>query len=235
MSEIKNTGNTSKEDVRQQGQKALPAAHVAKMLREADAVVIAASNGFDIADGYNQFACDKAFLERFDDFHHAFGMTCILQGLVSRWQKDEARWAFLARLIDYGYRNYLPSPVMKTLDRLTAGKPRFIITCNCNSRFLKAGFACDSVFETEGSFARLRCTAGCHDEDFDASPYAEAILSSNAAAKNPREQGGSGAVGTVSIAIPTDLVPRCPHCGATLDVAVDDSGRQTAWGSFRAQ
>lgn len=209
-------------------------ARVARMLRDADAVVIAASNGFDISDGYNQFACDEAFLERFSDFHRAYGLTSMLQGLMARWPTDEARWAFLARLIDYGYRSYSPTPVMQTLDRITANKPRFVITCNCNSRFVKAGFARDSAFETEGSYARLRCTAGCRDEDFDAPPYVEAILRADSAAQADIASRSDGIPATAP-SIPSDLVPRCPNCGALLDAAVDDSGRQAAWASFRAQ
>ena len=86
---------------------------LAAMLRKADAVVIAASNGFDIADGYNQFACDETFLQRFGDFHAAYGLNSMLHGLAARWPSDEARWAFLARLISYGYAAYEPSEVMR--------------------------------------------------------------------------------------------------------------------------
>lgn len=195
-----------------------PEARVAGMLREADAVVIAASNGFDIADGYNQFACDQAFLRTFGDFNRAYGLQSIIQGLAARWPSAESRWAFLARAIDYGYASYQPSPVMRTLDALTAGKPRFVVTCNCNGRFERAGFDPDALFETEGSYARLRCSAGCTDEDYDAEPFVAAIFGTQ--------------VGTEA---PTSVLPRCPRCGALLDIAVDDTGRLAATARFRAQ
>ena len=101
---------------------------VAEMLRDADAVVVAASNGFDIADGYNQFAADAEFMHLFGDFYRTYGLTSMLQGLMARWGSEEARWAFLTRLVDYGFRSYKPSPVMGTLDALTDGLPRFVIT-----------------------------------------------------------------------------------------------------------
>ena len=177
-----------------------------ELLRSADAVVIAASNGFDIADGYNQFSCDVEFLRVFGDLHRECGLTSILQGLMARWPSQELRWEFLARLIGCGYRDYEPSPVMRALDRLTAGIPRFVVTCNCNGRFVRAGFSPDALLETEGSYARLRCTGGCTEETFDALLF-----------------------------LGSTEPPRCPRCGAPLDVAVDDAGKIARLEPFRAQ
>ena len=179
----------------------------ADLLRSADVVVIAASNGFDIADGYNQFTCDDEFLRVFGDLHRAYGLTSILQGLMAHWPSRELRWEFLARLIGYGYRDYEPSPVMRALDRLTAGVPRFVVTCNCNGRFVRAGFSPDALLETEGSYARLRCSAWCSGETY---PVEDVDLE----------------------ALPA---PRCPRCGAPLDAAVDDTGQIARLEPFRAQ
>lgn len=222
---------------------------VAAMLRDTDAVVVAASNGFDIADGYNQFACDREFLRVFGDFNQAFGLTSILQGLMAQWPSWQTRWAFLARLVGYGWRSYRPSPVMRALDGLTREKPRFMITCNCNGRFERAGFDANALFETEGSFARLRCSAACSDECHDAAPFVERILS--------QVEGSSATAGEASIGqdakpsnaahvhdsadacryieVPEALIPRCPHCGAPLDVAVDDTGALARTARFQKQ
>ena len=181
-------------------------AHATDLLRSADAVVIAASNGFDIADGYNQFSCDVEFLRVFGDLHRANGLTSILQGLMARWPSQKLRWEFLSRLIAYGYRDYEPSPVMRVLDRLTLRVPRFVVTCNCNGRFERAGFSPDALLETEGSYARLRCTGGCTEETFAALSY-----------------------------LGSTEPPRCPRCGAPLDVAVDDTGQITRLEPFRSQ
>lgn len=178
------------------------------LLREADAVVIAASNGFDIADGYNQFACDDAFLRMFGDFHRTYGLTSMLQGLAARWPSTGERWAFLRRLIAYGYRDYRPTPVMRALDSLTRKTPRFVVTCNCNGRLERAGFSPEALLETEGSFARLRCTRTCSDETY--------------------------VVEEVDLDGCQD-VPTCPRCGAPLDVAADDRGGVDALEPFRSQ
>lgn len=165
----------------------------ASLLRGADAVVIAASNGLDIADGYNQFDCDEVFLRLFGDFHERYGLTSILQGLMARWPSDSVRREFLARLYDYGCRDYAPSPVMRALDALTEGRSRFVVTCNCNGRFERAGFSPEALLETEGSYARLRCSAGCTSATWP-----------------------TGLCGRLD----ADPAPTCPHCGAPLDVAV---------------
>ena len=146
-------------------------ARVADLLRSADAVVIAASNGFDITDGYNQFACNDEFLRVFGDLHRSYGLTSILQGLMVHWPSRQLRWEFISRLIAYGYRDYRPSPVMQALDQLTMNVPRFVVTCNCNSRFVRADFSADAILETEGSYARLRCTVSCSDATYDALAY----------------------------------------------------------------
>ena len=182
-------------------------ARVVDLLRSADAVVIAASNGFDIADGYNQFDCDDEFLRVFGDLHRECGLTSILQGLMARWPSQELRWEFLSGLIAYGYRDYEPSPVMQALDALTADVPRFVVTCNCNGRFERAGFSPDAILETEGSYARLRCSAWCSRETYPAETMDLTILPS----------------------------PRCPRCGSPLDIAVGVPRHIARLEPFRSQ
>lgn len=97
---------------------------------------------------------------------------------------------------------------MQALVAVTEGMPRFVVTCNCNSRFLRAGLSADAIFETEGSYARLRCTSGCTRETFDAIEMLDAAQ---------------------------DMPPRCPNCGSPLDVAVDDTGRIVELEPFASQ
>lgn len=61
------------------------------LLHKADTIIIAASNGFDIADGYNQFACDEEFLRIFGDYYHTYHLRSIIQGLMARWPTDTER------------------------------------------------------------------------------------------------------------------------------------------------
>lgn len=202
-------------------------ARVGTWLRSADGVLVVASNGFDIADGYQQFACDEAFRDVFGAFRRAYGLTSIIQGLAARWPSWEARWAFLARLISYGCLDYRPSPVMQSILRIMQDTEHFVVTCNCNGRFERAGVPHDALFETEGSYARLRCSVGCSDVLYDAAPVVERL-----------KEGEGGALASDpgdAPAIPAELVPRCPRCDAPLDVAVDDRGGLAGAERFQEQ
>lgn len=163
------------------------------LLHKADTIIIAASNGFDIADGYNQFACDEEFLRIFGDYYHTYHLRSIIQGLMARWPTDTERWHFLKRLIAYGYKDYRPSPTMRALKEIIAQKPYFIITCNCNGHFERSGFSAQALFETEGSFSRLACSRKCSSQTYGALDYLD-----------------------------SSEPPRCSQCGAPLDAAVDE-------------
>ena len=51
-----------------------------QLLQTADAVLISASNGLSISEGYNIFANNAAFKCYFGDFTRQYGITSILQG-----------------------------------------------------------------------------------------------------------------------------------------------------------
>ena len=72
---------------------------IAEKLKEADAILIGASNGLSITEGLHLFADNVAFEELFGDFKRKYGLRCILQGMMAQWTREEEKWAFWARLI----------------------------------------------------------------------------------------------------------------------------------------
>ena len=54
---------------------------IADKIKQADAILIGASNGFSISEGLHIFAGDKAFEEIFGDFKRKYGICNILTGL----------------------------------------------------------------------------------------------------------------------------------------------------------
>ena len=54
---------------------------VKKIINEADGVLIGASNGLSIAEGYNLFADDSWFQENMEDFRSKYGICCMIQGM----------------------------------------------------------------------------------------------------------------------------------------------------------
>ena len=128
---------------------AVEAVRIGRALAEADLIIIGASNGFDMAEGLNLFCADAHFREAYGDLAQTDGIGCILQGLASPDANVRRRWA--ERFHQKEYLEYEPSPLMNGLRHLTEHADTFVITCNINGHFARAGFNEDRVLETEGS------------------------------------------------------------------------------------
>ena len=50
-----------------------------KAIQEADAIIIGASNGLSISEGYNIFADNEMFRQQFCDFREKFGLRNVLE------------------------------------------------------------------------------------------------------------------------------------------------------------
>lgn len=124
-------------------------ARIGRALAEADLIVIGASNGLDMAEGLNLFRADDHFWEAYGDLAQADVIGCILQGLASPDASVRRRWA--ERFHQKEYLEYEPSPLMNTLRRLTEHADSFVITCNIDGHFARAGFDENRMLETEGS------------------------------------------------------------------------------------
>lgn len=125
------------------------AVRIGQALAEADLVIIGASNGLDMAEGLNLFCADAHFREAYGDLAQADGIGCILQGLASPDANVRRRWA--ERFHQKEYVEYEPSPLMNRLRHLTEHADTFVITCNIDGHFVRAGFNEGRVLETEGS------------------------------------------------------------------------------------
>jgi hypothetical protein len=125
------------------------AVRIGRALSEADLVIIGASNGLDMAEGLNLFRADTHFQEAYGDLALADGIGCILQGLAFPDVNVRRRWS--ERFHQKEYVEYEPSQLMNGLRRLTEHADTFVITCNIDGHFARAGFNENRVLETEGS------------------------------------------------------------------------------------
>ena len=85
--------------------------NIYKAIQEADALLIGASNGLSISEGYNIFADDHWFQKDFGDFRSRYGIRNILQGLFFQYPTEESKWAFFSRLISRKCYLEQPGPV----------------------------------------------------------------------------------------------------------------------------
>lgn len=125
------------------------AVRIGTTLSEADLVIIGASNGLDMAEGLNLFRADAHFREAYGDLAQTDGIGCILQGLASPDANVRCRW--VERFHQKEYVEYESSPLMNELRHLTEHADTYVITCNTDGHFARAGFNENRVLETEGS------------------------------------------------------------------------------------
>ncbi len=174
-----------------------------KKLKEADAILVGASNGLSVTEGLHLFADNAAFEELFGDLKQKYGLRCLLQGMTARWPSEEEKWDFWSRAAHHYCAEYQPTQVMKDLQAIIGDRDYFIITSNGEGHFEKCGFDPQKIYEVEGNWQTMQCSRPCHDTVY---PAAE-LLEQMAAA----EQNGK---------IPSAMIPRCPHCGAPMKVHV---------------
>ena len=101
---------------------------IAQKIKDADAILIGASNGLSITEGLNLFADDEAFENLFKDYKEKYGFRKILDGFFFRWNKQEEKWGFFSRLVNHYSGNYTTSSVMEDLKTIVGDKPYFILT-----------------------------------------------------------------------------------------------------------
>ena len=177
---------------------------VLNKINNADSILIGASNGLAISEGYNIFAEDSSFLEHFGDFRKKYGFHNIVQGAFYPYPSEEEKWAFFSRMYAYFLKNKEASPVMKNLYELVKDKDYFVATSNTDSHFTLAGFPSDRLFEIEGNSRYLQCSNGCHNRIYQG----DEILS-----KMARNQENEK--------VPSNLIPKCPECGGPMQVHVE--------------
>lgn len=124
-------------------------------IRDADAILVGASNGLSIAEGYHIFANNEMFHRQFGDFERKFGIRNVIEGCFYSYPDEATRNEFVARLNKLWVEEYVPSEVMKDLMAVIGDKDYFIVTSNADSHLEIAGFDHDKIFEIEGKFSDI--------------------------------------------------------------------------------
>ena len=127
----------------------------AQAIKDADALLIGASNGLSIAEGYHIFANNEMFRRQFGDFQQKYGIRSVIEGCFYPYPNEKDRQEFLNRLVQHWVTNYRPSQVMKDLLAVAGDKDYFILTSNADTHLELSGFAPGKVFEVEGTFENI--------------------------------------------------------------------------------
>lgn len=174
---------------------------IAEKIKEADAVLIGASNGLSITEGLHLFAADEAFQNLFSDLKVKYGLRCLLHGMGAQWPTEEEKWGFWSRLVHHYCSGYTATPVMQDLKAIVGEKDYFIVTSNGECHFEMSGFAPEKIYEVEGNWLTMQCAEPCHDKIYPCFDTLEEMAAA--------EQGGR---------IPSHLLPLCPRCGGPMEI-----------------
>ena len=163
----------------------------------ADAVIIGAGAGLSASAG---FAYDgERFEKYFSDFHKKYGIRDMYSGGFYPYKTLEEYWAWWSRQIMLNrYEAGVGKPYIDLLE-LVKDKDYFVLTTNVDHQFQLAGFDKKRLFYTQGDYGLWQCSKPCHQKTYD---NEEIVRKMAAEQKNMK--------------IPTELIPKCPLCGAPM-------------------
>lgn len=166
-------------------------------LNDADAVLIGAGAGLSAAAGFT--LTGPRFTESFADFIEKYHFRDLYSAGFHRFDTLEEHWAFWSRHIYIDRYVDIPNDTYDLLFKLVADKEYFVITTNVDHCFQKTGFDKERLFYTQGDYGLWQCSLPCHQKTYDNETAVREMLA--------RQR---------DMRIPSELVPRCPVCGAPM-------------------
>lgn len=190
-------------------------------LDNADAVVIGAGAGLSTSAGFTYSG--ERFERYFSDFAAKYGFQDMYSGGFYPFESLEEYWAYWSRYIYINRYMDAPEPAYGNLLKLVQDKDYFVLTTNVDHCFQKAGFDKHRLFYTQGDYGLFQCSKPCHNQTYD---------NEELVCKMVKAQGKD-------MKIPSELVPRCPVCGAPMtmnlradNTFVEDEGWHKAAGRY---
>lgn len=171
-------------------------ARLVQEIREADCVVVGGASGLSAAGGGDFYYEDNAsYRKYFGKYAEKYHFNGAFAGMMHHWATREEFWGYLATFLHTTQTAPIRPPYLD-LDALLEGKDFFVLTTNQDTQFVKL-YPEEQVAEIQGDHRFFQCAACCTDDTWDAvGPVAQMVQ----------------AMGEHT-AIPTELIPRCPHCG----------------------
>lgn len=189
-------------------------------LDTADAIVIGAGAGMSTSAGFSYSG--ERFQQYFSDFEAKYGFHDMYSGGFYPYDTLEEYWAWWSRMILVNrYEAGVGKPYQDLLE-LVKDKDYFVITTNVDHQFQLAGFDKKRLFYTQGDYGLWQCSKPCRQKTYD---NEEAVRQMAA-----RQKDGK---------IPSQLIPKCPVCGAPMTMNlrcdmtfVQDDGWYAASGRY---
>lgn len=173
----------------------------AKMIKEADYILMGAGAGLSTAAG--AVYGGTWFQENFKEFQEKYGNGPYMQDMYSAgfypYKDEESFWGYWSKQATLAGIELDVTPLYKELLKLIEGKETFCLTTNADGQFEKAGYKKEQIFCTQGDYFHIQCQKGCHQKTYNA---VKLFKQMDQARKNCK--------------IPTYMVPKCPQCGGPM-------------------
>lgn len=173
----------------------------ARMIREADYILLGAGAGMSAAAGAQYGG--KFFQEHFGEFQKLYGNGPYMRDMYLAgfypFPDEAAFWGFWSKLALTAGADLDVTPLHRTLLNAFEDKKLFLLTTNADHQFEKAGLPAEQVFATQGSYNLIQCKQGCHQKTYHAVSLFRRM---NAARRDGK--------------IPAQMVPQCPVCGGPM-------------------
>ncbi|MBR0464222.1 MAG: Sir2 silent information regulator family NAD-dependent deacetylase [Clostridia bacterium] len=198
-------------------------------INEADALMIGAGAGLSTAAGF--VYSGERFERWFGDFGRKYGFQDMYSGGFYPYQTKEAFWAYFSRNIWVNRYMNAPKDTYARLFRLVQGRDYFVLTTNVDHCFQKAGFEKKRLFYTQGDYGLFQCSQPCCNKTWDNEAAIRGMLLAQGFAIGADNALLPPEGRTAAMAIPSELLPKCPNCGRPLttnlrsdDRFVEDEG-----------
>lgn len=175
-------------------------------IKNTDAIVIGAGAGMSTSAGLTYDG--ERFEKYFPDFHKKYGISDMYSGGFYPYETLEEYWAWWSRHIYINRYDITAGKPYMDLLNIVKDKDYFVLTTNVDHQFQLAGFDKKRLFYTQGDYGLWQCSRACHDKTYDNEETVRLMIKTQ---KNMK--------------IPSDLIPKCPVCGApmTMNLRCDNS------------
>nr|MCR5415758.1 NAD-dependent protein deacetylase [Pseudobutyrivibrio sp.] len=168
-----------------------------QMVKDADCIIVGGASGLSAAGGGDFYYEDnESFRKYFGKFAGKYNLSGAFSGTFRHWDTREEFWAYMATFLNTTQNAPLRKPY-KDLDEIIKGKDFFILTTNQDTQFTRI-YPEEKIAQVQGDHRFFQCSRCCTDDVWDAIEPVKEMME---------------AMGDET-SIPTEMIPRCPHCGA---------------------
>lgn len=171
----------------------------AEQVKQADHVIVGGASGLSAAGGGDfYYAATPSYQKAFHRFYDRYHFKGAFAGMRHPWSSRGEFWGYLATFLHTTLHAPIREPY-KDLQAILKDKDYFILTTNQDTQAIKA-FPEDRVAQIQGDHRFFQCSQQCTDDVWDATGKIDEMY-------DYLEEHDT-------TAIPEEMIPRCPHCGA---------------------